>query len=138
MKPHEPEQKTRRASPHDLSTVDLLKEIAVQSQNLVKAQVALAKAELRADLAAEKKMAGSLGVAAVAALTGINMLLVAAILALATRIPGWLAALIVSGIVLLGGGLAAGLGWQKRVRRPLSTSRDEVREDVKWTKEKLA
>ena len=122
----------------DLSTVDLVKEIAHQSQNLIKTQVELAKAELRSDLVSEKKMVAGLGVGALAALAGVNLLLVTAVLALAIVMPAWLAGLIVSGFVLLVAGVSGGFGWSKRVRQPLARTRHELKEGVRWTKEKLA
>ena len=121
-----------------LSTPELLEEIAHQAQHLVTAQVDLAKAELRADLSREGTMVAGLGVAAVAALMTINLLLVTAILALSTLLPAWAAGLCVSGGVLLVAVIAGAVGWAKRVRRPLERTRRELDQDVKWTKERVA
>jgi hypothetical protein len=123
---------------HHLSTVDLVKEIARRSEDLVKAQLALAKNELRADLAAEKKMIGGLGGASVAALTALNLLLVSVVFALSSRMAGWLAALIVAGFMLLVAAVAGAFGWHERVPRPLARTRHAIEEDVRWTKEKMA
>jgi hypothetical protein len=126
------------AHARELSTADLVKEIARESRELVKTQVDLAKAELRADLAHEKATIAGLGVAALSALIGVNLLLVTAILALGTVMAEWLAGLIVSGFVLLVAGVAGAIGWKKRVREPLTRSRHALKEDVRWTKERLA
>ena len=123
---------------HDLPTVDLVKEIARRSEALVKAQLQLAKTELRADLVAEKKMIGGLGASGVAALTGLNLLLVSVVFALSSRMPGWLAALIVAGFMLLVAAIAGAFGWHERVQRPLARTRHAIEEEVKWTKEKMA
>jgi uncharacterized membrane protein YqjE len=126
------------AQPRDLSTAELVKEIARESRELVKTQVDLAKAELRADLAHEKTTIAGLGVAALAGLIGVTLLLVTAILALAKVMPAWLAGLVVSGFVLLVAGVAGWIGWKRRVREPLARTRHALKEDVRWTKERLA
>jgi hypothetical protein len=120
-----------------LTTVDLLKEIGAQGEQLVKAQLALAKAELQADVIKEAKMAAGLGVSAVAVLIAVNLLLVTAVFALATVMPGWAAGLVVAGTVLIVAALAAAIGWGKRVKSPLARTRHELKEDVKWTKERV-
>jgi uncharacterized membrane protein YqjE len=132
------ETATRSASPRDLSTVELVKQIAHESQDLIKAQVELAKTELRADLGRELQMVAGMGVASLSALVGTTLLLVTAILGLATTMPAWLAGLIVSVAVLLFAGIAAAMGWRRRVRHPLARTRRELQEDVRWTKEKMA
>lgn len=121
-----------------LSTPALIKEITHQASLLVKKQIELAKAELRADLRAEATMAKGMGVAGLAALLLVQMLLVTAVLALATMMPAWLAGLIMCAL-LAGVAVVAGLiGWAKRVKKPLARSRAAVEEDVRWTKERLA
>lgn len=130
--------KGRIVPARELSTAELVKETAHQLRELVGTQIELAKTELRADLAGEKKMIAGLGTAALAALTGVNMLLVTAILAMGTRMPGWVAGLLVSAFVLLVAGVAAAIGWKKRVHKPMARLRHALREDVRWTREKLA
>jgi hypothetical protein len=116
----------------------LIKEIAREIQHLVKAQIALARVEVRANVAAEAKTAAGLGIGAVTVLIGVNLLLVTAILGLATVLPGWAAGLIVSGVVLATAATVGVVGWRKRVRRPLVRTRHELEEDVKWTKERVS
>ena len=122
--------------PAELSTPELLKEIAEQLKELVKTQIKLAKVELRAELAAGEKMAVSLGVAIVAAVATLETLLVAAILALAPYMPAWLAALSVSAFTLFVAVIAAVIGWSHRARRPFSRTRHELEEELKWTTKK--
>jgi len=126
------------ASPESLSTLDLMKAITHDVERLVKTQIALAKAEVRADLSNEGKMVAGLGVAAVAGLLAVNLLFVTLILALATVLPPWVAGLVVSGAVALAAAIAGVVGWGKRVRHPLARTRHEIQEDVKWTKERMA
>lgn len=125
-------------SPEALPTGDLIKQIASEVRLLAKTQIDLAKVELRADLKRELAMITGLGVAVVAALIAVNLLLVTAVLALSLIVPGWVAGLIVSGFVLLVAVTAGVIGWSKRVRTPLERTRRELKEDVHWTKERMA
>ena len=105
---------------------------------LAKKEIELAKAELRRDLKAEIGMAKGLGIGAVCALCTVNLLLVAAALALGTVMVEWAAALLVAAVVL-GVGTAFGLiGWGKRVKSPLESTRRSLKEDALWAKERLA
>ncbi|HEY2901360.1 MAG TPA: phage holin family protein [Polyangia bacterium] len=120
------------------TTVELFKAIGSQGEQLIKAQLALARAELQADVIKEVKMVAGLGVSAIAALIAVNLLLVAAVFALATVMPGWAAGLIVAGAISIIAGVAAAVGWSRRVTNPLARTRHELKEDVKWTKERVA
>jgi hypothetical protein len=121
-----------------LSTAELVKEITSQFGALAKKQMELAKTELRSDVRAEVAMARGIGLGAILVLLTVAMLLVTLILALAQRMPGWSAGLLVSGM-LLGVAIIVGLiGWGKRVRSPFARTRRTLREDVRWTKERLA
>jgi hypothetical protein len=120
------------------STPALVRAALSDVTELAKTHIALARAELRADMKAEVKAATKLGIGAITALTGVNLLLVTGILALARLMPGWAAGLIVSGAVLLVAGIFAAVGWKKIVREPIHRTRREVKEDVRWTKEQMA
>jgi Putative Actinobacterial Holin-X, holin superfamily III len=122
----------------NLSTAELVKELTSQVGLLAKKQIDLAATELRADLTAELAMVGGLGIAAIASILGLAVLLVAGVFGLALLMPGWEAALIVGGGMLLIAGIAAAIGWGKRVRSPLRRTRQTLKEDVQWGKEKLA
>ena len=108
---------------------ELLKEVTEQVSLLAQKQIELATTELRSDLKAELAMVGGLGVAAVAALMALALLL---------WLPGWQAALIVTGFMLVVALVAALFGWNKRARSPLRRTRQTLKEDVQWTKERLA
>ena len=66
-----------------LSTLELVRRLLQTGSLLIKKEVELARAELKADLQAQLLMAKRLAVAAVLALLGINLLLVAVVFALA-------------------------------------------------------
>ena len=120
------------------STGELVSELFEQSTKLVKTEVALAKAELLSDLKQEVKVAEGLGIAAVCALCGLNLLLMAGVLALAQLLPAWAAALVVAAIILATGAVTGALGWGRRVTNPLARTQKTLKEDVRWAKERMA
>jgi hypothetical protein len=125
------------APPQALSTPQLMGEAAREAVALVKSELALARAELKADLKSEVTAATGLSVAALAALLMVNLLLVAAVLGLATVMPGWLAALIVAAVIGLGGGIAGAIGW-KHIKMPLVRTRESLEQDARFMKERTA
>ena len=121
-----------------MSNKELLQHITQNAVLLAKKEVELAKAELKADLKKEVAMAKGLGVAGLCAIWTVSMMLVAAAMALGTAIPEWAAALVVAAGVLLFGTIAGLVGWGKRVKEPLETTRRTIKEDVQWAKERIA
>lgn len=117
-----------------LSTPELVREVVRDVGQLAKTQIELAAAEARADLRAGLGSAATMGVAAVAALLTVNLLLATAVIALARWLPGWAAGLLVSGAVALVGAVAGYLGWRKRVKVPLERTRRSLEEDTRLTK----
>ena len=120
-----------------MSSLALVKEIATQAGLLVKKQVQLARTELKADARTEAKVAGGLGLAAVGAIVTVTLLLVTAALALALVMPAWGAGLIVSGFVAAVVAIVAAVSWNRRVRQPLQHSRNGLRQDVRFAKERF-
>jgi len=121
-----------------MSNKELLQHITQNAVLLAKKEVELAKAELKADLKKEVSMAKGLGVAGLCAIWTVAMMLVAGALALGTVVAEWAAALIVAAAVLLVGTIAGLVGWGKRVKDPLETTRRTLKEDVQWAKERIA
>ena len=121
-----------------LSTRELIVEITEKVTLLARKEVELAKTEIKADLEAELSTAKGLGVAALGAVLGLNMLLVALVLALATYMPAWLAAVLLGGALLVISGIVGYLSWTRRVTKPLAVTRKTLKEDVQWAKERLA
>jgi hypothetical protein len=119
------------------STTELLGLIAGRAALLAEKQIELAKAEIRANVRAEIRMAVGLAIAAVCAIVAISLLLVAAVFALSPPLPHGGAALLLAGVVLLAGGIAAWVGWRMRVTAPLAETRSTLKENLEWAKERL-
>jgi len=116
----------------------LVKDVTGQIGLLVEKQINLATSELRRDLVAELQMVEGLGVSVVAAILGLAVLLVAGVFGLTLVMPGWEAALIVGGGLLLVAAIAGAVGWKRRVTSPMWRTRQTLKENLQWTKEKLA
>jgi uncharacterized membrane protein YqjE len=123
-----------------MRTRDLVTELAKKGRLLARKELELAKAEIKADVQREVRMASGLGVAGLCALFTVQLLLVAVVLALMEGgiLPGWAAALVVAAVVLAVGTGAGLWGWARRVRSPLDTSRRSLKEDVRWAKEQIS
>jgi hypothetical protein len=126
------------ARAHDLSTRQLVAEITGKVSLLVKKEVELAKAEVKANVESELATVKAVAAAAIVGLLAINLLLVAGVLALAMTMPGWLAALIVGGVMLIVAIAVGFVGWSWRVTTPLAVTRQTLKEDLQWTKERVA
>ena len=105
---------------------------------LVKKESHLAMTELRDDVRREVAAAKKIGIAGLCALCTVNLLLLAAVFALAEAMPGWLAALVVAAAVFLVGAILGAVGWAKRVKVPLEKTRQSIKEDIRWIKERTA
>ena len=123
--------------PGALSSTRLVGETAREAMTLIKAQVELARVELKEDLQSEIAAAKGLSVAAVGALAVLNLLLVAAAFGLAALMPVWAALLAVAAVVAIVAGIAAAVG-VKKFRVPMQRTRKTLQEDVRWVKERTA
>jgi len=121
----------------DLPTSELLKEIASTATTLVKKEVELARIELKEDIASELAMVKGVGVAAVAAIATVNLLLVAAVFALASVMTPWIAALSVAAVTLVIAVVMGLIGWSKHVDRPLARTRKTLQDDAQFVKEEI-
>jgi hypothetical protein len=121
-----------------LSTTELVREVVREVAELARTQVELAATEARADMRAGLGAFEALGVAALAALLMVNLLLATAVIALARWLPAWGAGLAVSGGVAVVGAVAGFVGWRRRVREPLKRTRRVLGEDLEWAKHRTA
>ncbi|MBF0672197.1 MAG: phage holin family protein [Salinibacterium sp.] len=90
------------------SLIELLTDVPRLVSELVTAEIEQLKAEMTAKLKALGIGGGLIAAAAVVLLFMVGVLLTAAVLALALVMPGWAAALVVAGVLLI---IAAILGW---------------------------
>ena len=129
---------TDAGAARELSNRELFSEITGKASLLARKEIELAKAEIRADLQSQLGTLKAFGVAAITALLGLNLLLVAGALALGLKIAAWLAALIIGGVLLVIAAIAGYVGWKRMVTNPLALTRQTLKEDVRWMKERLA
>ncbi|KMQ52506.1 putative integral membrane protein [Chitinispirillum alkaliphilum] len=119
------------------STVELFSKIKNQILLLMKKEIALVKAELKADVKKEINTVKGLILSAVLALLAISMLLVTVIILLGALIPLWLSALIVSVTLLLLAALTGYFSYNKRLKAPLIRTRKTIHTDIAITKGKI-
>ena len=121
----------------DASVAELVKQLSDQSTRLARQEVELAKAELAVKGKRAGVGAGMFGGAGAFAFYGLGAVTAAAILALATAMAPWLAALIVAAVFGVIAGVLALQGKHKvqQATPPVPEEAVEsVKEDVQWAK----
>ena len=121
----------------DASVAELVKQLSEQTSRLARQEVELAKAELTEKGKRAGLGAGMFGGAGLFGLYALGALTAAAILALATAVAGWLAALIVAVVYGAIAGVLALTGKSKvaQATPPVPEQATEsVKEDVRWAK----
>jgi uncharacterized membrane protein YqjE len=117
----------------------LVQDLSQQTATLVRQELRLAQLEMQQKGKRAGIGAGLFGGAGLIALLGVGALVAAAILALATAVDGWLAALIVAVVLLAVAGIAALVG-RREVREavpPLpERAIDSTQRDVQTIKER--
>jgi VIT1/CCC1 family predicted Fe2+/Mn2+ transporter len=115
---------------HDASAAELLKQVTEQTQRLIRQELALARLEI-ADKAKHAGIgAGMLAGAGVVAFFGVATLIAMLVLALATAVDAWLAALIVTLALLAVAGLMAVLG-KSQLQKAVPPAPEQTIESVK-------
>jgi putative superfamily III holin-X len=130
---------TDGASSEQRSISDLLQQLSEQTTRLAQKEIELAKAEMALKGKRLGTGAGAFSAAGVLALLALGALTATAILALATAVDDWLAALIVAVVYLLIAGTLSLLG-RAKVKEgtpPVpEQAAESVREDLEQAKEK--
>jgi uncharacterized membrane protein YqjE len=121
------------------SVPEVLEDIAANLAQLVQAEFRLAKTELKEGA---EKVAGpgaTLGAGLALALYGLGFLLLAAVYAMSLVMAGWLAALIVGGVLTVVAGILVGAGTAKLKRANLMPDKTirTLEEDVQWAKQQI-
>jgi uncharacterized membrane protein YqjE len=123
----------------DQSVAELVRQLTEQTRTLARQEIELAKAELTEKGRKAGLGAGMLGAAGLFGFFAFATLTACAVLALATAIDGWLAALIVAAAYGAIAGVLA-LSGRKQVAEAVppvpEQTVDEVKEDVRWTKQR--
>ena len=121
----------------EATVAELVKRLSEQTSRLARQEVELAKAELATKGKRAGQGAGMFGGAGLFGLYALGALTAAAILALATAVAGWLAALIVAVVYGAIAGVLALTGKTKvaQATPPVPEQATEsVKEDVRWAK----
>jgi Putative Actinobacterial Holin-X, holin superfamily III len=119
------------------SIAELVKQLSEQSSRLARQEVELAKAELAIKGKRAGVGAGMFGGAGIFGFYGFGALMAAAVLALATAVAPWLAALIVAVVLAAVAGVLALHGKSKvaQATPPVpEQAAESVKEDVQWAK----
>jgi uncharacterized membrane protein YqjE len=119
------------------STADLLRQLSEQTTTLVRQELELAKLELTEKGKKAGMGAGMFGGAGALGFYALGAFTACAILALATAVAGWLAALIVAVVYAAVAGVLALTG-KKKVTEAIppvpQKAVDSTKEDVRWVK----
>ena len=130
------EHEVRNAAADDRPLAELMRDLSQQSTELIRQEIELAKAELRVKGKSAGVGAGMFGAAGLIALFGVGALTACLVLALATAVDAWLAALIVAVVYLAGAGVAALVG-KGKVQEATPPAPEQAiasaKEDVRWT-----
>jgi uncharacterized membrane protein YqjE len=118
------------------SIPEILQDVLTNIQDIVRAEVRLAKAELGEELNRARSGVLLIGVGAVAAMFSTLFLLLACMYALGRVVPNWAAALIVAAAVGVAAAVTLGLGLKrlKTIQAAPKTSAS-LKENVRWAKQ---
>jgi ABC-type Fe3+-siderophore transport system permease subunit len=120
---------------HEPSIADVIKNAIRDAQDLVRSEVALAKAEVRQEVRRVSVGAGLLAGAALAAAMAVNFLMTTVALAIAVLLgwPVWSGFGIVTVFVALAAGALGYIG-RKRIRgaRHMPRTVDALKENIEW------
>ncbi len=122
---------------NERSISDVLQDIVGNIQEIVRSEVRLAKTEIREEATKAKSAGLLIAIFAVAALFAAFFLLLTIVYALSIVIPNWAAALLVSIVLAIVGGVAlsAGLKRFKQVHPTPERTVETIKENVEWVKQ---
>jgi uncharacterized membrane protein YqjE len=103
-------------SSDDRPVTDILQDIIRNIEDIVRAEVRLAKSEMSEEFAKAQSAGVFLGIGTLGSIFSIFFLLLAIVFALSNRLPNWAAALIVALALAIVGGILLGTG-AKRLKR---------------------
>jgi uncharacterized membrane protein YqjE len=116
------------------TTAELAREALGELRELVTLEVALAREEVKAEIAQLKTAVLTLGIAAALAIAALSLLLVTVAAAVS---PMWLAAFVI-GVILAVTAVTVGTrGYRRLPRRPAPLTRERLESDVKRLRERM-
>jgi uncharacterized membrane protein YqjE len=126
-----------QARQDDRSLGELFSDLTREMSTLVRQEVALAKTEMTEKASALGKNAAMLVVGGALLYAAFLALVATCVIALANAMPWWLAALIVTIIVAIIGGVVAWLGLENLKKTQLAPTQtvDTLKEDATWIKQ---
>lgn len=130
------EELASHSGPQALPTKDLLQQIGSDAKSLIQMELELAREEAKLDIDAEIDLAKGAVIASVCAILGLNMLIVAAVFALAPHLA-WVVAMCVGFSLLAVAAAAAWIGWKRAEKNPMSITRESLMEDVEWARQQV-
>ena len=121
------------------SVPEVLEDIASNLAQIVQAEFRLAKTELKEGAQKAAGPGATLGVGVALALYGLGFLLLAAVYAMSLVMAGWLAALIVGGVLAVAAVILIGAGTAKLKRANLAPEKTirTLEEDAQWAKQQI-
>jgi uncharacterized membrane protein YqjE len=121
------------------SVPQILEDIASNLTQLVQGEFRLAKSELKEGAEKVAVPGATLGAGVVLAFYGLGFLLLATVYALSLVMAGWLATLIVGGVLTVAAGILiiAGATKLKRVSLTPYKTIQTLEEDVQWAKQQI-
>lgn len=122
----------------DRSFADVLQDIILDIQRIIRSEVHLAKAELREEISTLLNGAILAGVGAILCLFATLFLLLTILYALSLWMPPWTAALIVAGVMGVGAVIALVLAARGlKAARPRSKIVRNRKENIEWAKQQI-
>ena len=118
-----------------MTTPELVARIAQDAQDLFKAEVHLAKNEVRTTVQGVGAMAKRFAIAVPLLLGGYMALIAAAVIGLMEVLLPWAAALVVAGALLVPGVLMVVLGAKASPKAPLERTRKSLKQDLDLAKD---
>jgi hypothetical protein len=124
-----------RPDDDDEPTGALIREAIDDAGALAKLEVALAREEIRTEMARMRSGVIALGVAGGTTVVGIAVVLTGCALTFAAA---WVAAIAIGGGLLLVGLATALFGWRALPKSPMSETKDRIESDLKQLRERVA
>jgi uncharacterized membrane protein YqjE len=117
----------------------ILEDIASNLTQMVRAEIRLAKIELKEGVEKSAGPVAALGAGVTLGIFGLGFLLLATVFALSLVMAGWLATLLVGGVLTVAAGILIGAGGTKLKRVNLTPDKTirTLEEDVQWARQQI-